>query len=460
MKSTLLAAVLVSLGLAGCSSLATSPAAPAKPSRASLDVQLEPARRQAEVPLLAVAYIHDGQVQWTRLLGDADTLAAAGDAPLFNQASLTKPAFALMALHQVQDGAIGLDTPLWQDWVDPDVAGDPRHRQLTPRLALSHQTGLPNWRGRGELAFMFDPGSRHEYSGEGFEYLRRSLEKRTGKPMAELMQASVLAPAGMTDTHFGWQDGLASRFVPGDAGEGLESVQERGPNAAANSFGSIDDYGRFIAWVVRGASLDDGLFEQMQASQARHPDPAEQFGLGWKLVPGDDTTLLWHDGRERGLYNFALALPSRGEGLVMLGKGQHGELLVRPLVKTLLADGDAWLARMDRQVWHYVDTVPAGQLAPMMQFIASSPSFTAKFLHAAHTSLAGPLSLDAGQEAAARDAIDALAFAMVDGSVTPEQALPLLAVLVEDHEGQPRRIRSMSPGQARTWLAAIAAVAD
>ena len=40
-------------------------------------MQLEPARRQAEVPLIAVAYIHDGQVQWTRLLGDAETLAAA-----------------------------------------------------------------------------------------------------------------------------------------------------------------------------------------------------------------------------------------------------------------------------------------------------------------------------------------------------------------------------------------------
>lgn len=460
MKSTLFAAALVSFGLAGCSSLSTSSDASATPTRASLDVQLDPARRQAEVPLLAVAYIHDGKVQWTRLLGDPESLAAAGDAPLFNQASLTKPAFALMTLHQVQDGAIGLDTPLWRDWIDPDLADDPRHRQLTPRLALSHQTGLPNWRGRGKLAFMFDPGSRHEYSGEGFEVLRRSLEKRTGKPMAELMQASVLAPAGMTDTHFGWQDSLASRFVPGDAGEGLESVRERGPNAAANSFGSIGDYGRFIAWVVRGAGLDEALFEQMQASQARHPDPAEQFGLGWKLVPGEAGTLLWHDGRERGLYNFALALPARREGLVMLGKGQHGELLVRPLVQTLLADGDDWLARIDRQVWHYVGTLPPEQLAPMLPFIAGSPSFTAKLLHAAHTSLVDPSLLDATQEAAARDAIDNLAFAMVDGSVTPEQVHPLLSVLVETHAGQPRRILSMGPAQARDWLAAIARAAD
>ncbi|GAB2666248.1 serine hydrolase domain-containing protein [Arenimonas aestuarii] len=457
MKPLILGTALLTLGLAACSSLATSPALP---QAAALEARLEPARREAHVPLIAVAYIRDGQVRWTRLLGDADTLAAAGDSPLFNQASLTKPAFALMVLHQVETGEITLDTPLWQDWVDPDLADDPRHRQLTPRLALSHQTGLPNWRGRGDLAFIFDPGSRHEYSGEGFEYLRRALEKRTGRSMAALMEASVLAPAGMTDTHFGWQDSLGARFVPGDAGTGLESVSERTPNAAANSFGTIDDYGRFIAWVSRGAGMDATLFAQMQVSQARHPDPAEQFGLGWKLLPGGDETMLWHDGREAGLYNFALALPDRREGLVMLGKGQHGELLVRPLVKTLLADGDDWLARMDRQIWNYIGSVPREQLGPMMQFLAGQPSFTAKLLHAAHTSLLEPLALDATQEAAARDAIDALAFAMIDGRVTPEQVQPLLAMLVEDHAGQPRRIEAMSPHQARTWLGAIAAATD
>lgn len=458
MKRFKFAAALLTIGLAACGNSEASPST--IPTAASLDAQLEPARQRAAVPLLAVAYVHDGQVRWTRLLGDEDTLAAAGDAPLFNQASLTKPAFALMTLHQVGKGGFTLDTPLWQDWVDPQVADDPRHRQLTPRLALSHQTGLPNWRGRNELAFLFDPGSRHEYSGEGYEYLRRAMEKRTGESMAELMQDAVLEPAGMTDTHFGWSDDLASRFVPGDAGEGLESVAGRGPNAAANSFGTVQDYGRFIAWVVRGAGLEPALFAQMQTPQARHDSPAEDFGLGWKLVPHADQTLLWHDGRERGLYNFAVALPGRDEGLVMLGKGQHGELLVRPLLRTLLADGDAWLARMDRQVWHYVGTLPAEQLAPMLQFIAGSPSFTAKFLHATNTSLVEPLALDAAEMAAAREAIDALGFAMVKGSVTSEQVQPLLATLVETHDGKPRRVNAFTTDQARAWLAAIASAAD
>lgn len=453
-----LAVALLTLGLAagGNREALATPV----PTAESLDVQLEPARRRAAVPLLAVAYVHDGQVRWTRLFGDDDSLAAAGDAPLFNQASLTKPAFALMTLHQVDKGGLTLDTPLWRDWVDPQVADDPRHRQITPRLALSHQTGLPNWRGGKELAFLFDPGSRHEYSGEGFEYLRRALEKRTGTSMARLMQDAVLGPAGMTDTHFGWRDGLAPRFLAGDAGDGIGSVEGRGPNAAANSFGTVLDYGRFIAWVVRGASLEPELFAQMQAPQARHDSPAEDFGLGWKLVPHAGQTLLWHDGRERGLYNFALALPGRREGLVMLGKGQHGELLVRPLVQTLLSDGDAWLARMDRQVWHYVGSLPGEQLAPMLGFIATSPSFTAKFLHAAHTALAGPLALDAAQQAAARASIDALAFAMVDGSVTPEQVRPLLAVLVETSDGKPRRVDTLTPEQGWAWLAAIADAAD
>ena len=54
------------------------------------------------------------------------------------------------------------------DVTHPDIAHDPRHAKLTPRIALSHQTGFPNWRPRcaprsrcapnGQLAFLFDPG--------------------------------------------------------------------------------------------------------------------------------------------------------------------------------------------------------------------------------------------------------------------------------------------------------------
>ena len=53
-------------------------------------------------------------------------------------------------------------------------------RLLTPRMALDHQTGFPNWRREtgGKLAFIREPGTAFGYSREGYEYVARLAEKR------------------------------------------------------------------------------------------------------------------------------------------------------------------------------------------------------------------------------------------------------------------------------------------
>lgn len=67
---------------------------------------------------------------------------------------------------------------------DPDIADNPYVKKLTTRIILSHQTGFPNWRGNnadGKLTFEFEPGTKYQYSGEGYEYLRKALEKKFKK---------------------------------------------------------------------------------------------------------------------------------------------------------------------------------------------------------------------------------------------------------------------------------------
>ena len=71
---------------------------------------------------------------------------AAPENTIFNIASMTKPVVAMLTLKLVESGQWNLDEPLWDYWVDPDVADDPRLAKLTTRYVLSHQTGFPNWR--------------------------------------------------------------------------------------------------------------------------------------------------------------------------------------------------------------------------------------------------------------------------------------------------------------------------
>ncbi len=86
-------------------------------------------------------------------------------------------------------------------WTDPDIAYDERRNLLTPRICLTHQTGFANWRSMtgSKLTFTFPPGTRYGYSGEGFEYLARFMEKKTGLSLDQQAKQLVFDPLGMRE---------------------------------------------------------------------------------------------------------------------------------------------------------------------------------------------------------------------------------------------------------------------
>ncbi len=85
--------------------------------------------------------------------------------------------------------------------------------------------------------------------------------------------------------------------------------------------------------------------------QARHPNPAEQFGLGWHVVELEGEVALWHDRRESGVRSLVVLLPLGGDGLVLLTNSDNGELMVRALIAGHLTQGEAINEALDRQVW-------------------------------------------------------------------------------------------------------------
>ena len=103
----------------------------------------------------------------------------------------------------VEEGVIDLDKPLQAYLAKPlpdypayaDLAGDERYKQITARMVLSHSTGFPNWRQfepDGRLKFLFAPGARYSYSGEGFALLQMVVEEITGRDLETLAQAEGL----------------------------------------------------------------------------------------------------------------------------------------------------------------------------------------------------------------------------------------------------------------------------
>lgn len=157
--------------------------------------------------------VHVGEGPFAAEVATGPSPSMSGDT-IFEAASLSKPVFASALLRLVREKALDLDQPLYR--ILPLVS-DPRAKFITARHLLSHSSGLQNWRTPqdGKFEFAFAPGERFSYSGEGYFYLQRVVEKITGTPFAQYMRETVFEPLGMTRSSYLWREDPASA-IPHD----------------------------------------------------------------------------------------------------------------------------------------------------------------------------------------------------------------------------------------------------
>ncbi len=294
--------------------------------------------KEHQVPALGMATIADGMLTKVEVYGTLDGERKAPYNTIFKVASLTKPIVALTALKLVDAGLLSLDEALYRHWIDPDLKNDKRHKRLTPRLILSHQSGFPNWRYLNEsqaLSFEFEPGTKFQYSGEGFEYLRQAIENKLGKSLEELADSLVLKPAKMHDTRFWWDEEMnEKRYALNFDKEGkpFETNKYYEANAAANLLTTLEDYGNFMAYVLNGAGLSNDLFEEMTANQVKLKED-DYFTLGWEKLTNFSTGdyALLHTGKDPGVSTLAIMYPKSRKGFVIFLNGDNVDKIYEKL---------------------------------------------------------------------------------------------------------------------------------
>ena len=162
----------------------------------------------AGVPGAAIVEVKNDRVSWLENYGvkNAETKEAVTAETVFPAASLSKPVFSYAVLQLRDEGLIDIDRPLINYLPGEIVPNDSRARAITARHVMSHSTGLQNWRFRAndELKLAFAPGENFSYSGEGFTYLHRAIEKITGKGIEQVMRERVFEPFGMKNSSYIW----------------------------------------------------------------------------------------------------------------------------------------------------------------------------------------------------------------------------------------------------------------
>ena len=341
----LLGATCFLLLLAACR--ATPPLediAPISDARAvELDRALGDVMARHQINTAALAVIKNGDVVWSGHYGEQSPGVPAAAQTLYDVGSITKTVVAETVLRLAADGQLSLDESMSAYWVDPDLMDDPRHQQLTPRMALAHTTGFMNWRFFADdrkLAFVHEPGTRFGYSGEGFEYLARFVEAKLGEPFEQLAERYVFAPSGINDASLRVDPGFFPRIArPLDAAGRFPGYycrpegwcRETGDFSAAGSMViTLADYTRFLIRTMHGNGLTPELLRARNTLHAKQaaidcsPVPEALcptdvgYGLGWYIAELAHNKTIGHRGSDWSVVSMAYYYEASHDGLVVL----------------------------------------------------------------------------------------------------------------------------------------------
>jgi CubicO group peptidase (beta-lactamase class C family) len=189
---------------------------------------------QKTFPAASAAITHRGRLVASKAFGrftyEFDS-SVVTPATLFDLASLTKVvATTSMAMILYERGLLDLDasvSAIVPEFIS-DSEKDPRRRDVTLRMLLTHSSGLPAYEKlflkahtREQLlhsAFTTplaaDPGSRSEYSDIGFIILGVALERLADEALNRFCQREVFAPLAMTSTTFNPPSKIRGQIPP------------------------------------------------------------------------------------------------------------------------------------------------------------------------------------------------------------------------------------------------------
>lgn len=183
---------------------------------AQIETTIPEIMEEAMIPGLSIAVIRDGQILWKKGFGvkNIETKEPVTDETVYEAASFSKPVFAYAVLKLLERGELELEKPLIEyvsdEYIEKNYLGrkidDERFRNITARMVLTHSPGFPNWRRGDSLKINFEPGDKFSYSGEGFGYLQKVIEKNSNLSLNDFMKKEVFDPLGMSNSSYVWQE--------------------------------------------------------------------------------------------------------------------------------------------------------------------------------------------------------------------------------------------------------------
>jgi len=287
-----------------------------------------------------VAVLHRGEIA-AGVAGVASTETGVPITPetLFQVGSTTKLFTAALAMSLVDEGRIGLDTPVAEQLPGFALSDPDATRTVAPRHLMSMSSGMDNGPyadyGRGDDALAryvaslvdlpqnFPPGTGFGYSNASTTVTGRLVEHVAGQTWDDVLRARLLEPAGMAHTTTFPEDVAWRRFALGHAAgeEGTpvplrtwSQMRSRGPSGST-AYSTASDLVRFASLFMPDgpAVLAPGVVRGMTSRQVEVPPTlvATAWGLGPYCNVWDGVEIWGHSGTQLSGSSFLLWAPER-----------------------------------------------------------------------------------------------------------------------------------------------------
>ncbi|MEM9952666.1 MAG: serine hydrolase domain-containing protein [Chloroflexota bacterium] len=271
--------------------------------------------RQFDVKATSIVIIENHTVMYRSGFGSFNHKQINSDT-LMNAQSLTKPMVAFRALQIVEAGLLDLDLPL-QNYLKKPYSPDKRVDKITTRHALSHATGLPNWRDQNtDLILSFDAGTDYNYSGEGYCYLQTVMEVITGKPLEQLMQP-LFEAVGMSDSFMEtFTEEMREHWF-------FKDFAHLNTNAAFSLMTTADDYAKFMLTMLADdyQSIADVMLSPEQGVAAKD---GFYWGNGWGIEDTPKGRYFWQWGAGTDERHLAIGNQETGWATVIMTTDNEG----------------------------------------------------------------------------------------------------------------------------------------
>ncbi|MBL6448218.1 serine hydrolase [Fulvivirga sp. 29W222] len=290
------------------------------------------------VPGASLAIIDNNQVVFSHNYGykQLESESQVDQNTLFEAASLSKSFLVFAAFKMVEDGLLDLDKPMYKYLEHDQLAHDERYKLITPRMLLSHSSGIENWKSNNNpdtLEILSNPGEEYVYSGEGYNYLAKVMALLRNESIEELYNKIIYQPLQLQNTYsyFMSRGEEPDNYALGHDAFGGHMEKWKSdkflPSTTINTTSA--DYARLIVSTFNNQYITPASIKTMlePAVPVGKDYPGLYYAAGFEVSYSPDDTVIFQAGSNEGFKAQLCYSVTKKRGVILLTNSDRGTLM-------------------------------------------------------------------------------------------------------------------------------------